>query len=248
MSTTLKNKVAVITGGNSGIGLATAKLFVEEGAKVFITGRDQKTLDSALKELGPNAQGLVSDAGDLTAIAKLADTIRALHPKVDTLFLNAGIGKFAPFEETTEALFEETFRTNVKGPFFLTQKLLPVLGVGSSIVINASIVAHTGLPNTAAYSASKAAVLNFTKTLSAELTPRGIRVNAVSPGPISTPIFGKNGQSEKEINETKDAMKSMVPMGRLGLPEEIARTVLFLGSDQSSFVVGTEIIVDGGTL
>jgi NAD(P)-dependent dehydrogenase (short-subunit alcohol dehydrogenase family) len=240
-------KKVLVTGGNSGMGLETAKEFIREGAEVFITGRNEKTLLAALKELGPKAKMAVSDSGNLKEIALLAKTIEKEFGHLDAAFINAGVAKFVPLEENTEELFDTTFNINVKGPLFLVQQLVPLFKDGGSIILNGSVAGTKGIPNATIYSATKAAVISLSKTLSSELVSKNIRVNTLSPGPIETPIFERNGTSAAEAQGTKDAMKSMVPMKRLGTVNEIARTVLFLASSDSSFILGADIVVDGGT-
>lgn len=242
----LANKVALITGGSSGIGLATAKVFAEEGAEVIITGRNQESLDKAVGELEHRVTGMISDTAQLADIEKLAAELRSQGKQVDVLFLNAGIAKLAPIEQTDEALYDETFNINVKGLYFTIKHLLPLMGEGTSIVINASINAYIGMPNSSVYAASKAAVISLARTLSGELVGRGIRVNAISPGPINTPIFGKMGMSPEQLEATATSIQQQVPMGRFGQPEEIAKAALFLASDDSSFVIGAELVADGG--
>ena len=242
----LANKVALITGGSSGIGLATAKVFAEEGAEVIITGRNQESLDKAVGELEHRVTGMVSDTAQLADIEKLAAELRSQGKQIDVLFLNAGIAKLAPIEQTDEALYDETFNINVKGLYFTIKHLLPLMGEGTSIVINASINAYIGMPNSSVYAASKAAVISMARTLSGELVGRGIRVNAISPGPINTPIFGKMGMSPEQLEATATSIQQQVPMGRFGHPEEIAKAALFLASDDSSFVIGAELVADGG--
>jgi NAD(P)-dependent dehydrogenase (short-subunit alcohol dehydrogenase family) len=242
----LEGKVAVITGGNSGIGLATAKEFKEQGAQVVITGRDQQTLDEAKREIGGGVLALRSDTSSLTDIDKLFADVNDKFGKIDVLFVNAGVGKFVPVEDVTEELFDSIMDINFKGAYFTIQKALPFLNDNASIVLNASIVAHIGMLNSSVYAASKAALITLVRTLSAELVGRGIRVNAVSPGPIATPILNRLGLPPEALAETKNGLESQVPMKRFGRPEEIAKTVLFLASADSSFLLGTEIIADGG--
>ncbi len=242
----LEGKVAVITGGNSGIGLATAKEFKEQGARVVITGRDQKTLDEAKREIGGDVLAVQSDTSRLTEIDKLFADVNDKFGKIDVLFVNAGIGKFVPVEDVTEELFDSIMDTNFKGAYFTIQKALPFLNDNASIVLNTSIAAHIGMLNSSVYAASKAALITLVRTLSAELVGRGIRVNAVSPGPIATPILNRLGLPPEALAETKNNLADQVPLKRFGRPEEIAKTVLFLASTDSSFVLGTEIIVDGG--
>ena len=242
----LKDKVAVITGGNSGIGLATAKEFAAQGAKVVISGRDQETLDEALGELGPDALAVRADVGRLAEIDKLFAEVKAKFGRVDVLFVNAGIGKFAPFADVTEKLYDDTLDINLKGAFFTIQKALPLLADGASIVLNTSINAHMGMPNSSVYSASKAGLLSLARTLSAELVGRNIRVNAISPGPVTTPILARMGMPAEVLEQTRQNLASQVPMKRFGRPEETAKTALFLASSDSSFLLGTEIVADGG--
>lgn len=242
----LTGKVAVVTGGNSGIGLATAKRFHEEGAKVVISGRDQKTLDEAVKTIGGDVVAVRSDVSKLADLDKLYKTVTEKFGKIDVLFANAGIAKFAPVTDSTEALFDETFDINVKGVYFTIQKALPLLNEGASIIINSSVASESGLSGGSIYSATKAAVRSFARTLTAELVGRGIRINVVSPGPIQTPILGRNGLSQEAINDVARYLVSKVPMNRFGKPEEVADTVLFLASPESSYVTGVDINVDGG--
>ena len=242
----LEGKVAVITGGNSGIGLATAKEFREQGARVVITGRDQRTLDEASREIGGDVLAVRADASSLAEIDKLFAAVKEKFGSVDVLFVNAGIGKFAPLEAVTEELFDQIMDINFKGAYFTIQKALPLLNDNASVILNTSINAHIGMPNSSVYAASKAALITLARTLSAELVGRGIRVNAVSPGPIATPIYGRLGLQPEELEETAKNIQAQVPMKRFGRPEEIAKTVLFLASSDSSFLLGTEIIADGG--
>jgi NAD(P)-dependent dehydrogenase (short-subunit alcohol dehydrogenase family) len=242
----LEDKVAVITGGNSGIGLATAKEFKKQGARVVITGRDQHTLDEAKREIGGDVLAVRSDASSLSDIDKLFGAVKEEFGRIDILFINAGIGKFAPVEAVTEELFDSIMNINFKGAYFTIQKALPLLSETASIILNTSINAHIGMPNSSVYAASKAALITLARTLSAELVDRGIRVNAISPGPISTPIFNRLGMPPEVLEETARNIKEQVPMKRFGRPEEIAKTALFLASSDSSFLLGTEIVADGG--
>ena len=244
----LEGKVAVVTGGNSGIGLATAKEFAREGARVVITGRDTRTLAEAAREIGGDVLALRSDSSSLADLDELFAAVKDRHGRVDVLFVNAGVGKFAPLEETDEALFDQIMDVNLKGAYFTVQKALPLLNEGASVVLNTSVVAHIGFPNSSVYSASKAALLSLARTLSAELVGRGIRVNAVSPGPVETPIFGRMGLPVEAVGETKRGFSEQVPLKRMGRPEEIAKAVLFLASSDSSFLLGTEIVADGGVV
>jgi len=238
-----EGKVAMVTGGNSGIGLAAAKAFAREGAQVAVTGRDEGTLKNAAKEIGSGALAIRADAA---RIADLDAAMAKVRDQIDALFVNAGIGKFAPIAEVTEAMFDEIVTINLKGAFFTVQKALPLMARGSAVVLNASINAHIGLPGTTVYGATKAAVVNMAKTMSADLAERGIRVNAVSPGPVETPIFGRAGISSEQSRQTKEWLQNQTLVKRMAEPEEIAEAVLYLSSDVSSFVVGTELIIDGG--
>ena len=242
----LTGKVAVVTGGNSGIGMATARLFRAEGAKVAISGRDQKTLDEAVWAIGGNVIGIRSDVSKLADIEKLFTVVVEKWGKLDILFANAGIAKFAPVSDVTEAHFDEIFDINVRGLFFSVQKALPHLNDGAAIVLNASVVDDAGLPGASVYSASKAAVRSFARTLTAELADRGIRINVVSPGPVPTGILRRNGMSPEAIDETLRGLVSQVPLKRPGKPEEVASAVLFLAAPESSYVAGVDLKVDGG--
>jgi NAD(P)-dependent dehydrogenase (short-subunit alcohol dehydrogenase family) len=242
----LTGKVAVVTGGNSGIGLATAKRFREEGAKVVISGRDQKTLDEAVKTIGGDVVAVRSDVSKLTELDKLYKTVAEKFGKIDVLFANAGIAKFAPVTDSSEALFDETFDVNVKGVYFAIQKALPLLNDGASIIINSSVVNETGAAGASVYAATKAAVRSFARTLTTELVDRNIRVNVVSPGPITTPIFGRTGLPKEAVDEFAREIVNKVPMKRFGKPEEVADAVLFLATPESSYITGVDINVDGG--
>jgi NAD(P)-dependent dehydrogenase (short-subunit alcohol dehydrogenase family) len=243
----LKDKVAVVTGGNSGIGLATAKEFAAQGAKVVISGRDSRTLEIAAAEIGRGALAVRADVAKLEEIDELFARVKAKHGRIDVLFVNAGIGKFAPLEAMTEELYDSIIDVNLKGAFFTVQKSLPLLADGASIVLNTSIAAHIGWPiGTSVYSASKAALLALTRTLAAELVARNIRVNAVSPGPVTTPIFGRLGLPAEALDQFRQQVEAEAPMKRFGRPEEIAKAALFLASADSSFLLGTEIVADGG--
>lgn len=248
MTKAFEGKVAVVTGGNSGIGLATAKAFARAGAKVAITGRSDATLKAAQEELGPDALAIKADMSRVPEIAAAFDQIRRRFDRVDALFVNAGTGRFIPLEQVTEEFYDEVMDTNVKGLFFTVQKAVPLLTHGSAVVLNGSIAAHRGLPASTVYAASKAAVVNLAKTLSADLLPRGVRVNVVSPGPIETPMFGRLGLDEEGVRQTREYMLSQVPLKRLGTPDDVAHAVLYLSSPASAFVVGTELVVDGGMI
>jgi NAD(P)-dependent dehydrogenase (short-subunit alcohol dehydrogenase family) len=244
----LQNKLAVITGGNSGIGLATAKMFIAEGAKVIITGRNQKNIDEALKELGDNAVGILADTANLTHTNNLVKQITEKFGKVDVLFVNAGIAKFASIEQITEEFFDETININLKGAFFTAQKFIPILNDGSSIIFNTTIAFHVGMPNASVYAASKAGLLAYAKVLATEVSARSIRVNSVSPGPIATPIYDKLGFPQEAIEAMGANLSSKTLLKRFGQSDEIAKVVLFLASDDSSYITGIEIIADGGLL
>ena len=242
----LKGKRALITGGSTGIGLETARQFLAEGARLAITGRNAATLDAARRELGDTVVVLTSDAADAAAQTQLAHTIANEFGTLDILFANAGVADLRPVDQWDEAGFDRTFNSNVKGPFFLIQALLPLFANPASIVLNASVNAHVGMPNTSVYGASKAAFLSFARTLSGELISRGIRVNAVSPGPISTPLYAKLGLSDADLKNVSASIQSQVPAGRFGDPSEIAKAIVFLASDESRFTVGAELLIDGG--
>jgi len=242
----LTGKVAVVTGGNSGIGLATAKRFREEGAKVVVTGRDQKTLDEAVKTIGGDVLAVRADVSKMADLERLYKTVAEKFGKVDVLFANAGVAKFAPFADSNEALFDEMFDINVKGLFFSIQKALPLLNDGASIVINSSVAGESGGANMSIYASTKAAIRSFARTLTTELIGRGIRVNVVSPGPIVTPIFGRTGLPKEAVDEFAKDIVSRVPMKRFGQPEEIADSVLFLASPEAAYITGVDLKVDGG--
>jgi len=242
----LKNKRALITGGTSGIGLATAREFVCEGARVAVTGNNPATLEEARKELGPDVLVIASDAGAAAAQAQLARTVAEHFGQIDILFVNAGIVEMRPLDKWDEAAFDRSMAINFKGPFFLMQALLPIFANPASIVLNTSINAHIGMPNTSVYGASKAALLSLAKTFSGELISRGIRVNTVSPGPIATPLYGKLGLPQSDLEAVAASIKGQVPAGRFGHPSEIAKAVVFLASDEAAFTVGSELVIDGG--
>jgi NAD(P)-dependent dehydrogenase (short-subunit alcohol dehydrogenase family) len=242
----LEGKIALVTGGNSGIGLATAKEFVSEGAFVFITGRRQQELDAAVKEIGKNVTAVKGDVAKLDDLDRLFAQIKRDKGKLDVVFANAGFATYAPLGTITEEQFDTHFNTNVKGVLFTVQKALPLIPDGGSIILNASIVASKGFPANSVYSATKAALRSFARTWTMDLKDRHIRVNAVSPGPIETPGL-KNLLASSDVGEQRaNAMSSGVPLGRLGRPDEIAKAVVFLASDDSSYVTGTELFVDGG--
>ena len=246
MGNKLEGKIAVITGGNSGIGLATAKRFVSDGAYVFITGRRQNELDATVSQIGKNVTGIQGDVSNLADLDRLYNTVKDQKGHLDILFANAGIGEFAPLGEISEAHFDKIFGINVKGVLFSVQKALPLFQDGGSIILTASVNASKGIEASSVYSATKAAVRSFARTWTVDLKHRNIRVNAISPGPIDTPIFNGLNQSKEEIEQLKKSLITSVPMGRMGSPDEIAKVVSFLASDESSFVTGIELFVDGG--
>ncbi|MPS88632.1 MAG: SDR family oxidoreductase [Comamonas sp.] len=240
------NKTVLVTGGSSGIGLAAAVAFAAEGATVVITGRDVVTLGQAQATIGSKAVALHNDASDIADAKLLAESLIARGLRLDAVFINAGVAKLVPFAEVDEMLWNQIISTNLKGPYFQIQALLPLLNPGSSIVLNGSVNAGIGMPNTSVYAASKAALISLARTLSAELLPSGVRVNVVSPGPVVTPLYKKLGLDTRELEATSEHIQSLVPLGRFGTSQEIAATVLHLSSQESAFIVGTEIIADGG--
>jgi len=242
----LNNKVAVITGGNSGIGLATAKVFAREGAKVVITGRDEVTLREAEAQIGNETLAIKADVVDVTTLDKVYKQVENKFGKIDVLIVNAGIFKAAPLADFTEELFDEISNVNFKGTFFTVQKALPYLNDGASIVITGSAATEAGLENASAYSASKAAVRALARNFSADLLGRKIRVNVLSPGHVETPIHTRLGLSEKQVEELRSQLANVVPLKRGGTADELANGYLFLASDDSSFMLGAEIVVDGG--
>jgi NAD(P)-dependent dehydrogenase (short-subunit alcohol dehydrogenase family) len=242
----LKGKRALITGGNSGIGLETAREFLREGARVAITGRNPAALDAAQKELGPDVLVISSDASDAAAQKQVADSVKQAFGGLDILFVNAGIVDMRPIEQIDSDAFDRSIAINFKGPYFLIQSLLPIFANPASIVLNGSVNAHIGMPNTTIYAASKAALLSLVRTLSGELLSRGIRVNAISAGPISTPLYSKLGIPEDQLKHVATSIQGQIPLGRFGNPSEIASAVVFLASDESAFTVGSELVIDGG--
>jgi len=238
------NKVAVITGGNSGIGLATAIRLKQEGATVVITGRDRTTLDAAARDHGLTP--VQADVGSVAGVERMYAEIAARHPRIDVLFANAGIYQAAPLADTTEAFFDETVNINFKGLFFTVQRALPLLNDGASIVLNSSTVTAKGWPGIAVYSATKAAVRSLARTFSAELLARRIRVNTVSPGATYTPIFGRLGLTPEQLDATAQSLLAQVPAGRFATPEDIAAGVAYLASDDAAYVIGAELTIDGG--
>jgi NAD(P)-dependent dehydrogenase (short-subunit alcohol dehydrogenase family) len=242
----LEGKTAVVTGGNSGIGLATAKRLQDEGARVVISGRNKKTLDDAVRTIANGVVAVQADVAKLGDIDKLYAEVQQKLGKIDVLFVNAGVAKFAPLSETSESLYDEQFDINVKGAYFTIQKALPLLNDGASIILNTSVASSTGKPATSAYSATKAAMRSLARTAAAELVERGIRVNTVAPGPIVTPIFERTGLPKESVDEFAKEILAEVPMKRFGTPEEVASAVAFLASQDASYITGVELNVDGG--
>ncbi len=242
----LEGKVALITGGNSGIGLATAKQFVNEGAYVFITGRREAELKAAKKQIGKNVTAIQGDVSNLDDLDRLFVQIKKEKGKIDIVFANAGVARYAPLGTISEDFFDSIFDINVKGVLFTVQKALPLLRDGGSIILNASIVASKGLSSNSVYSATKAAVRSFARTWTTDLKDRRIRVNAISPGPIDTPGLSELLASSETGEQRKKMISTTVPLGRFGRPEEIAKAVVFLASDDASYITGVELFVDGG--
>ena len=242
----LDGKAAVITGGSSGMGLATAKLFVKEGAYVYITGRRQKELDEAAREISKNVTAVQGDVANLADLDRLYAVVKEKHGRMDIVFANAGAGELAPLGRITEQHFDKLFNINVKGLLFTVQKALPLMGDGGSIILNGSIAGYTGTEAFSVYSATKAAVRSFARSWTNDLKARKIRVNTLSPGPVDTPIFNSIGVTQDEVEKVKQGFAAQVPLGRMGRPEEIASVALFLAADDSSFVTGIDLSVDGG--
>ncbi len=242
----LEGKRALITGGTTGIGLETAREFLKEGARIVVTGTNPATLEAARKELGSGALVISSDASNVASQKKLAQEVQKAFVGLDILFANAGIAELRPVEQWDETAYDRTFALNMKGPFFLVQALLPIFANPAALVLCASVNAHIGMANTSVYGASKAALLSLTRTLSGELISRGIRVNAVSPGPISTPLYSKLGLAEADLKAVASSIQNMVPVKRFGETSEIAKAVVYLASDESAYTVGSEIQIDGG--
>lgn len=242
----LQGKRTLITGGTSGIGLETAKQFLAEGARVIVTGVNPESIANAQAVLGSEVLVLRADSASVSAQKELAQAVQAHYGQLDVAFLNAGVSVWMPIEDWNEEMFDRSFDINVKGPYFLLQALLPVFSNPASVVLNTSVSAHLGDANSSVYAATKAAFLNMSKTLSSELLPRGVRVNAVSPGPIDTPLYDKLGIPDAYREQVNKDIAATIPFGRFGTPEEVAKAVLYLASDESRWTVGTEIIVDGG--
>ncbi|HYL15326.1 MAG TPA: SDR family oxidoreductase [Terriglobales bacterium] len=242
----LEGKVAVVTGGNSGIGLATAKRLQEEGARVAISGRNKETLEEAVRTIGNGVVAVQADVAKLADVDKLYAEVSQKLGKIDVLFVNAGVAKFAPLSETSEDVYDQQFDINIKGAYFTIQKALPLLNDGASIILNTSVADSKGNEGTSAYSATKAALRSLARTAAAELVGRGIRVNAVAPGPILTPIFEKTGLPKESVDEFAKQVVARVPMKRFGQPEEVASAVAFLASRDASYITGVELNVDGG--
>ena len=242
----LSNKTALITGGTSGIGIETARQFIAEGARVVVTGSSAASVEAARAEFGDKAIVIQADAGNAAGQKAVADAVRDAFGALDILFVNAGVAEFGPLEQWSEAAFDKSVAINVKGPFFLIQSLLPIFSKQASIVLNTSINAHIGMPNSSVYSLTQGALLTLAKTLSGELIGRGIRVNAVSPGPIATPLYSKLGASEADSKAMTAQIQAQIPVGRFGEPSEVAKTIVFLASDEAAYIVGSELIIDGG--
>lgn len=242
----LNGKRTLITGGTSGIGLATAKQFLAEGARVIITGVNPESITKARAELGSEVLVLAADSASVQAQRELAEAVKSHFGQLDVAFLNAGVSVWRPIEEWDEVAFDQSFGINVKGPYFLVQALLPVFANPASVILNTSINAHVGAARSSVYAATKAAFLNLSKTLSSELLPRGVRVNAVSPGPVETPLYDKLGIPDAYREQVNKDIAATIPLGRFGKPEEVAKAVVYLASDESAWTIGTEIVVDGG--
>jgi NAD(P)-dependent dehydrogenase (short-subunit alcohol dehydrogenase family) len=238
----LDGKRALITGGTSGIGLEAARQFLAEGARLAVTGTSPAGIEATRAELGDEVTVIRADAGDVAGQRSIAEAVDRAFGGLDVLFVNAGVGDFRPLERWDEAGFDRSVAVNLKGPFFLIQALLPLLADPASIVLNTSINAHIGMPSSSVYAATKAGLLSLARTLSGELLPRGIRVNAISPGPIATPLHGKIGMGEAEIA----GLVARIPAGRRGEPGEIAKAAVFLASDEAAFTIGSELVIDGG--
>lgn len=246
--TNLNGKRALITGGTTGIGFATAKEFLARGARVIITGNNPETIEKAQKELGSDVLAIKADSASVGEQKNLAEKVREHFGALDIAFVNAGISDWRPIEAFTEDAFDRQFAVNVKGPFFLIQSLIPVFANPASVIMNASIFAHTGTPRSSVYSATKAAMLSFTKTMTSELLERGVRFNAISCAAVDTPLFDKLGIPDAYREQVTKDVTATIPAGRYGRPEEIAKAVSYLASDDSAWTVGTELVLDGGRL
>lgn len=244
--TSLANKTALITGGNSGIGLASAKRLAKDGAKVIIVGRDQASLDEAVKDIGKGASAHRADVSQLDQLKAVFDSLEKDGIKLDIVFANAGVAQFGALSEVSESFYDQTFDINVKGLFFTVKYALPLLNDGGSVILNASIAGSLGFPDFSVYSASKAAVRSFARTWTKELAPRKIRVNAISPGPIETPIYGKMDMKQEEVEALGQSFAEQVPLARFGSADEVAGAVAFLASSDASYVTGIDLCVDGG--
>jgi len=242
----LRGKRALITGGTTGIGFETARVFLDEGARVAVTGTNPARLENVRQTLGKDALVLASDAASLAAQHDLAQEIAHAFGQLDVLVLNAGVVDMRPLGKWDESAFDRSFGINFKGPFFLLQELLPVFANPASIVLTSSINAHIGMPNTSIYAASKAALLSLAKTISGELIGRGVRVNAVSPGPIATPLYGKLGLPKADLDGVSESLRNQIPAKRFGNPAEVAQAIVFFASDEAAFTVGSELVMDGG--
>lgn len=240
-----QNKTVFITGGSNGMGFATARQFINEGAHVIITGRSDESLSKALEALGPNARGFVFESGNVQEMIQLQDKLLRFTTTIDVVFANAGYGKFASIEQVNHAHFDELFNMLVKGSFFTVQQSLPFMKAGSSIIFNTSVVTEYGTQNFSIYTAAKSAVKSFIKTFAAELAEKGIRVNGVSPGYISTNIFNNTGLSPEQIHDAVESITPSLPLKRFGTPDEIAAAVVFLASPDASYIHGAELLVDG---
>ncbi|MFS8146230.1 SDR family oxidoreductase [Rhizobium sp. BR 249] len=244
--TRLSGKRTLITGGTSGIGFETAKQFLNEGARVIVTGNNPDSIEKAKSAFGSEVLVLKADSASVEAQQALANTVKEHYGQLDVAFLNAGVSVWQPIETWTEEAFDRSFAINVKGPYFLVQALLPVFANPASVVLNTSVNAHVGVANSTVYGATKAAFLNLSKTLSAELFPRGVRVNAVSPGPVATPLYDKLGIPDAYREQVDKDIVAGIPLGRFGSPAEVAKAVVYLASDESAWTIGSEIVVDGG--
>ena len=242
----LEGKVAVITGGNSGIGLATAKLYREQGAKVIITASSEESFNKSIKEFGSQFEVVKTDVRKIGDLQHLAKAVKEKYGTVDVLFANAGVAYFAPIDKVTEDFYNTQFDVNVKGTLFLIKEFLPMMKKGSSVIITTSATNTKGIGGASVYAATKAALRSMARSLAAELTPQGIRVNALSPGPVETPIYSKLGMTEEQMKAWEGQIQASTPMGRFGQPEEMASAALFLATPDSSFMVGSELVADGG--